>query len=359
MTARRPTRARVCVVLKRSSWRKWVEQEADPRVVALLEAGDETVRRMRPGHVDHIETVEEVRTALADLGAEVAWHERPHHFRIEGRCDLVVIVGGDGTLLAASHGVGPRVPLLGVNSAPDYSVGFFCAAKKGHVREALAAALDGTLDRIELARMRVELNGRSLHERVLNEALYCHASPAATSRYILRILGGGPAARVLGGTAGSDADRSDRSRTIAEEEQKSSGLWVGPAAGSTAAQKSAGGRVLPLDSTDLQYVVREPYRAYGEPPKMALGLVGEGETLLLKSRMRQARLFLDGDHLVHDVTIGDVVTMQQSREPLVVLGLKRADGGEQASGGAAARVLERHDGGRRALPDGLLSGQVG
>jgi hypothetical protein len=40
--------------------------------------------------------------------------------------------------------------------------------------------------------------------------------------------------------------------------------------------------------------------------------------------MRQAKVFLDGDHLVHDVTIGDVVTMQRSTEPLVVLGLARA-----------------------------------
>jgi NAD+ kinase len=309
MTGRRTPRApRVSVVLKRSSWRKWVEQEADPRVVALLEAGDETVRRMRPGHIDHAETVEEVRTALTDLGADVAWHDRPHHFRIDGRCDLVVIVGGDGTLLGASHGVGGGVPILGVNSAPDHSIGFFCAARKGHVREALSAALAGTLERIELTRMRVELNGRTMHDRVLNEALFCHASPAATSRYILRIID----------------DKGARPRTIAEEEHKSSGLWIGPAAGSTAAQRSAGGRVLPLDSEELQYVVREPYRAYGEPPKMTLGLVVTSEHLLLKSRMRQARLFLDGDHLVHDVTIGDVVTMRRSEEPLVVLGLKRS-----------------------------------
>jgi hypothetical protein len=33
------------VVLKRSSWRKWVEQEGDPRITALIEAGDESVRR--------------------------------------------------------------------------------------------------------------------------------------------------------------------------------------------------------------------------------------------------------------------------------------------------------------------------
>jgi len=33
-------------VLKRSSWSKWVEREADARIVALVEADDETVRRM-------------------------------------------------------------------------------------------------------------------------------------------------------------------------------------------------------------------------------------------------------------------------------------------------------------------------
>jgi NAD+ kinase len=295
----------VSVVLKRSSWRKWVEEEGDPRIVALLEAGDETVQRMRPGHLDHIETVKEVGRALDELGVEVTWHDRPHGFCIEGRCDLVVTVGGDGTLLAASHGIGAGVPLLGVNSAPNHSVGFFCAAKKGEVRSAIAAALDGTLRRTELTRMRVDLNGTPLLERVLNEALFCHPTPAATSRYILRI-----------------AD-PNRGASSSEEEQKSSGLWVGPAAGSTAAQRSAGGRVLPLESRKLQFVVREPYRTHGESLRMTLGLLNEGQALTIKSKMRQARVFLDGDHIVHDVAIGDVVTMQRSEQPLVVLGLAR------------------------------------
>lgn len=299
---------RVAVVLKRSSFRKWVEEEHDERIVKLLAAGDESVRRMRPGHDDHAETIEETRRALESLGADVSWYDRPHSFQVPTgeRCDLVVTVGGDGTLLAASHGLGPGIPLLGINSAPGHSVGFFCAAKKGAVREALAAALSGTLPRRELARMRVELNGRGLHDRVLNEALFCHASPAATSRYILRVVEGGPAERV-----------------ISEEEQRSSGLWVGPAAGSTAAQRSAGGRTLPLSSQKLQYVVREPYLANGRPLEMTLGLVDEGQTLVIKSKMRQARVFLDGDHIVHEVTIGDLVTMRRSDEPLVVLGLTR------------------------------------
>ena len=295
---------RVSVVLKRSSFRKWVEEEKDPRVRRLLDADDETVRRMKPGHREHAETVEEVRAALDDLGAIVQWHEHAHTFQVEGACDLVVTVGGDGTLLAASHGIGPGVPLLGVNSAPTHSIGFFCAARKGGVRDALDRALSGALKHTVLTRMRVERNHERLHERVLNEALFCHQSPAATSRYILRL--------------------SEGSKALEHEEQKSSGIWVGPAAGSTAAQRSAGGRILPLSSHKLQFVVREPYRVEGrEELTAALGLIDEGQVLELKSKMRYARLFLDGDHIVHDVTIGDVVTMRRSDEPLVVLGLSR------------------------------------
>lgn len=297
-------RPRVCVVLKRSSWRKWVVEEKDARVARLLESGDETVRRMQPGHAEHTATVEEVRLALDALGADVLWSDRPHGFRVEGPCDLVVTVGGDGTLLAASHGIGSGIPLLGINSAPSHSVGFFCAAKKGGAAIALKKALVGRLPAVELTRMRVELNGRLLHDRVLNEALFCHEVPAATSRYILKVVG-------------------PRGRARSAEEQKSSGLWVGPAAGSTAAQKSAGGNVLPLVAHDLQYVVREPYQGGGAPLAMILGLVRQRETLQIKSKMRHARVFLDGDHIVHEVTIGDVVGMMRSNEPLRVLGLSR------------------------------------
>jgi NAD+ kinase len=299
------------VVLKRSLWRTWVEEERDPRVTSLLDAGDETVRRMRAGHEDHMETIDEVRRALADLGANATFCDDPHHFRVpsgpEARCDLVITVGGDGTLLAASHGIPPGVPLLGVNSAPSHSVGFFSAVRKGQVREALAGAMRGTLRAVELTRMQVELRGQMVHRRVLNEALFCHASPAATSRYIVRRLG--PLQEVL-----------------EEEDQKSSGVWIGPAAGSTAAQRSAGGRVLPLSSHKIQYVVREPYQTDGNTLQMVLGLIDEGETLLIKSMMRQARVFLDGDHIAHDVFIGDVLQLRRSDEPLVVLGLTRNGG---------------------------------
>src|SRR5205807_2057876 len=115
----------------------------------------------------------ELRAALDELGARATYQEGPRS-RIHGTYDLVVTVGGDGTLLSVSHQVGPGVPVLGVNSAPDHSVGFFCAAKKGTIHKTLRAALDGTLKKVELTRMRVDVNGERIHGRVLNEELFCH-----------------------------------------------------------------------------------------------------------------------------------------------------------------------------------------
>jgi NAD+ kinase len=345
-----PGDAPVAVVLKRSSWRKWVEEERDARILALVDAGDETVRRMRPGHVDHTETIEEVRRALATLGVEATWHEHPHSFQLparRNRCRLVITVGGDGTLLGASHGIGPGIPLLGVNSSPNFSVGFFCAAKKGSAGRAIAAALEGSLATVTLTRMRVELNGRVLLSRVLNEALFCHASPAATSRYVLRIV-----------RSDQSAKSWARIPAIEQEDQKSSGLWVGPAAGSTAAQRSAGGRVLALASPKLQYVVREPYRPWpigaARPrlPRLTRGLIDEAQALTLRSKMRSAKLFLDGDHIAYDLSIGDVLTYQRSDEPLTVLGLG-ATGTRMTQGagrGGAERGAER--GGKRGAKRG-------
>jgi len=304
--ARRAGEAQVAVLVKRSSYRTFVEEAKDARITKLIATGDPTVRRMRRSHEDHLETLAEVKLALQELGVRAHYQEGPRT-KIDGDYDLVVTVGGDGTLLAASHQLGESTPILGVNSAPQSSVGFFCAAKKGRVKTTLEAALAGRLRGIELSRMRVELGDKLLHNRVLNEALFCHACPAATSRYILRV--------------------THHDDTFEQEEQKSSGLWIGPAAGSTAAQKSAGGRVLPLTSKRIQYVISEPYNGTGNPLHMLVGLVDEDGHVTIRSKMRQAKIFLDGHHNEYDVEMGEVITLRRSSEPLTVLGLTRMNGG--------------------------------
>ena len=290
----------VCVVVKRTAHRLYGHE---PHVKRLVARKDITVARMRRAHDDHEATVAEVHDAVKALGVRARFVEGSRsELPVDPPCDLVVTVGGDGTLLGASHQLAGGTAVLGINSAPADSVGFFCGAQKGRVLDALRGALEGRLPHVQLARMRVECNGRLVHDRVLNEALFCHEIPAGTSRYILRVT------------------HPHKGQTT--EEQKSSGLWIGPAAGSTAAQRSAGGSVLPLTSKRLQFVVREPYVPRGEKLRLLRGVVEDGGSIELLCKMQKAKLYLDGVHIVVDCRLGDALKMTRSSQSLLVLGLK-------------------------------------
>jgi NAD+ kinase len=221
-----PGTPRVLVVYKKSAWQTNVVERKNPRFLELVGTGHSTIARLEAAHDAHVETLEETRTALEALGARATFRFRGDEGLVEG-FDLVVTVGGDGTLLWAARWLSEATPVVAINSAPQDSVGHFCAGKKGRVKGVLEKALKGTLTVNHLTRMAVTLDGEVISKRVLNDVLFAHASPAATSRFILRIVG--------------------RNKTR-EEELKSSGLWAGPTAGSTAAQRSAGGVVLPVRS---------------------------------------------------------------------------------------------------------------
>lgn len=291
-------RPRVLLIYKKSAYQIYVRERKNERIQQLIAREDRTVANMLVADREHVETIEEARAACRAIGCKGVFRYRSDEGLVEG-FDLIVTIGGDGTLLWASHRVPPGVPVLAINSAPDHSVGYFCGGRKGRVREALEAALSGALSPTKLTRMQVALDGRVLHRRVLNDALFCHKVPAATSRYILSHRG-------------------------VEEEQKSSGLWIGPAAGSTAAQRSAGGRVLPPRSRRLQFVVREPY----VPPEghyaLRRGLVAPDASLRLISQVREGRVFIDGPHVVHPVTVGAELELRRSEEPLTLLAFPRA-----------------------------------
>jgi NAD+ kinase len=276
-------------------WRLYVEEQRDEALTELIVRSDRMVGPLREAHEAHVATVTEVERALDQVGAQIVVQRTAGEpFECDG-LDLVITVGGDGTLLAASHYVG-AIPVLAINSAPSHSVGFFCGAKSGDALDAISSAIRGSLRSTVLTRMQVAVNGTVSQARVLNDALFCHASPAATSRYVVRL-------------------------GEVEEEQKSSGFWIGPAAGSTAAQRSAGGRVLPFSSTRLQLVVREPYTPHGESYRFRHVLVGRETPVTVLSKVRDGRLFFDGPDSVLAIHYGDVVQFTQAPEPLRLLGI--------------------------------------
>jgi len=290
-------RPKVLVVYKKSTYQRYVGR-AQERLKDLIEHSDVSVEGLLHEHEIHQETLRQAKAALRDLGAQAVLRYRPEPLPEEGAWDLIVTLGGDGTLLWASHLADSSTPMLAINSAPDTSVGYFCAGDGHNVREVLAAALEGSLKASRLARMRVDVGDTVISTRVLNDALYCHESPAATSRYILEYAGD-------------------------QERQMSSGVWIGPAAGSTAAIRSAGGKVLPTGSQKIQFVIREPYRGVDNKYRLVKGMVPPGEELKITSRMTKGRIFLDGTQKVYSIGIGDRIRMTLSDEPLTLLGLDR------------------------------------
>jgi NAD+ kinase len=290
-------RPRVLVVYKKSTYQRYVGR-AQKRLKSLIEHSDASVDGLLQEHEIHQKTLQAAKKALRDLGARAVLRYRPEPMPEEDAWDMIVTLGGDGTLLWASHLASSSTPMLAINSAPDTSVGYFCAGDGQNVDEVLAAALSGNLKSSRLARMRVDVGDELISTRVLNDALYCHESPAATSRYILEF--------------GGDQER-----------QMSSGVWVGPAAGSTAAIRSAGGKVLPTGSQKIQFVVREPYRGVNNKYRLIKGMVSPAQDLTITSRMTRGRIFLDGTQKVYSVGIGDRVRMTLSDEPLTLLGLQR------------------------------------
>lgn len=205
---------------------------------------------------------------------------------------FVISVGGDGTLLAASHWV-TGAALLGVNSAPRSSVGYLSFTRRAVLARDLARIAKGTLLPQQVARIEVELEGRRLPP-ALNDVLLAHEQPAATSRYRLRL-----------------GRRS--------EEHRSSGLWVATAAGSTAGIRSAGGEPMPLGVRRLQFRARELYRARGgRAAILESGFVEAGRELVVESAMEAGWLYIDGARMATRFPFGARATFRVAEQPLLL-----------------------------------------
>jgi NAD+ kinase len=303
--------ARVLFVYKKSAYQLYVRERKHERFQELVDRHDKTVQHVLHADREHLDALEEAKSAADRLGLKARFRYRSDE-ALANDHDLVVTIGGDGTLLWASHFCPPELPVLAINSAPSHSVGHFCGGVKGRVEANLRDALEGRLPKTRLSRMEVELDGAVVHRRVLNDALYCHRSPAATTRYLLQ-------------------------HGDVEEAHKSSGLWIGPAAGSTAAIRSAGGKVLPPGSRRLQYVVREPYEPQAGSYRLSRGLIGPEEELVVHSQIREGKVFLDGPHVQHDVPIGARLVLRRSPEHLSILAFPRAEDARRRSNGPPGR----------------------
>lgn len=257
----------------------------------LQNAPASQLERIRRSHEETVRAREKVREVL--FRAHVRLKEPKRLGRIEdGRFDLVVVVGGDGTVLDVARHVG-STPVIAVNSSPSTSVGHFCRTSAEGFEEVIRKVIEGEEKPIALTRIRTVVDGVAHKYPALNDVLFAHRVPAATSRYIIHV--------------GGDA-----------EEQKSSGVWVSTAAGSSGAIRSAGGQIMNLEDSRLQYFVREPFvqsTPGGQPYRLVRGFVGP-EGIKFTSRMIMGALYFDGRRVALPVGYGSVVVLLPDAPPL-------------------------------------------
>eukprot|EP00899_Mesostigma_viride_P028971 jgi/Mesvir1/9259/Mv03124-RA.2 len=246
----------------------YVERHSDPHITSWLHASKD-ISGLQERHSAHCQAVEHVLSLLRKQASVTVTSVTREQFSSATRheADLVVTVGGDGTLLAAAHGLADDVPLVGINSDPSpaavmpvnggdgtggvgpgghmgadllppaphlgrgvRSTGALCAATAANAEVLLEQILAGERHPAAVRRIRTVINGcGTLLPPALNDVFISNPCPAGVSRLSLS------------------------GRFV-----RSSGLRVCSAMGATAAMRSAGGLPMHPLSPLLQYMVVEP-----------------------------------------------------------------------------------------------------
>jgi NAD+ kinase len=297
-------KADILLFSRKTPYSRALRENRDARLKRLILGHHRAAARRRRAAAEHTRP-NDANSGLLDrygfsyrLVYDLANH-KPEHY------GLVMTVGGDGTVLFASHHI-KSTPLLGVNSSPSTSAGYLTSATRANLESKLRLLRGGRINRMKLHRLAVCVDGGLVYDRVLNDVLFTSACPAVTARYFLTV---------------------GRTR----EDQMSSGIWIGPAAGSTAALLSAGGRVLPPRSRRVQFVVREPVERQDRRCRLKRGIVAPGVRIAILNKWQRSEIFIDGPHRRRLIQPGQEVTVHASQYPLTILGWKvsRGTGADQ------------------------------
>jgi len=147
----------------------------------------------------HDKALAAVRDALDELvrdrGTSISYKARETVSREDfvGR-DLVIILGGDGTLTSIAHSIDSDTPVMGVNSHPqdddeDGSYGFYMGSDTKHFAEDVRSALDGTGIVNVLPRLQAEIvttSGKTvLSDPALNDLIIANTHQYQPSIYKL------------------------------------------------------------------------------------------------------------------------------------------------------------------------------
>ena len=267
---------------------------SDRRRLAQLQGllKTEEIKRFRRTHESHFWSLSYVEGVLKSRKLKFTKACRGTSLDYS-RYDLIITVGGDGTFLEAARQIKEQI-IWGVNSDPVWSVGRFCSGTPKNFEVLLDKILDNKAKMRKINRLRLTFSDDTQSMNVLNDILICHHNPAAMSRYYVKI-------------------------GKIKEEQRSSGIWIATAAGSSGGLRSAGGRLLPEEDKRFQYKPRELYYGKNTSYKLEGSVLNPAQNITLTSLMLEGVVFVDGSHVCLPFSFGSKVFVGKSPNPLKII----------------------------------------
>jgi NAD+ kinase len=230
---------------------------------------------------------EELKAFIGARGVDVwlgsAWEGEEAISKLDGT-ELIITVGGDGTILRAAQVIVPApIPITGVNLG---RLGFMTELSAKEAKDKLPALLEGR---------------GWLDERSMLEAELAAGNKPPQTFYALNdvVVARGEVARVIFVEARIDGE------IVAT--YKADGVIVATATGSTGYSLAAGGPILHPQSADFLLVPISPHLS----PAYPLVLPAASVVRLKVSTHHQAGLSVDG-HINLPLASGDVITIRHS-----------------------------------------------
>jgi len=305
---------RLLLVVKHTPYEMYLQMKSQGKAPLALRW-----ERLKHRHQVHKECVQDLSDLLRRMDVDFSMVGREELDRQHLKnVDLVVAVGGDGTVLSCSHFLDDTIPLLGVNSDPSRddekattkrlderrSFGALCACTASNMFEVIPDILQGQNQAVRRTRIQTVVRDALKETKLppaLNDILVAHPIPAAVSRFRLGFL-------------------NDVGEETSHFNVWSSGLWISTATGSSAAMTAASGKLMDLNSSELQYMVREHLlEAGGEHlKKEGHGMLQPGNTLQMRWNSQHGCVYVDGNHVRHNLQLGDTVSFSAVAPPVWV-----------------------------------------
>lgn len=257
------------------------------------------VEDLRKGHAEHYASLNKIREVLVKYGIQFDRTYMPYsEYEDFKDKDLIISVGGDGTVLNTSHYILDETPVLTVKSAKG-STGELCEIDAEGFESALEKILHDNFKIEKWTRAEGRFGKRKI--LALNEIYVGAGFNPSVARYELTYRG-------------------------KSEFQMSSGIMMATGTGSTGwycnAVRGEINRTFPRTAKELRFCVREP--KVTAKYEMLHGTLLPDEVLMIKSKMNiDGCISFDGDtdKRMYPFKRGDMLEVKISDKPLYVIKL--------------------------------------